>query len=84
MITRQCKLAKLGGREGGKEFSEAYRDRMSDIDMGCNTGNSSEVLGNQFSQWNSQALEQGPSQVVECSPLEIIKTGLDEALGNLL
>jgi len=46
MITQQRKTAKwCGGRE---VFSEVHR--MSDTDTGCNTGNSSEVLGNQFSQ----------------------------------
>lgn len=65
-------------------FSEAQRDRISDTNTGCNTGNSNEVLGNNFSKWNSLALKQGAGLVVECLSLKRLKTELDEALGNLL
>lgn len=45
------KAAKLGtGMSTCGVFSEAQRDRMSDTDTGCNTGNSNEVLGNNFSK----------------------------------
>lgn len=45
------KVARLGVRASTcGVFSEAQRDRMSDTNTGCNTGNSNEVLGNNFSK----------------------------------
>lgn len=32
---------------------------------------------------NSQAVEQGPEETVQSSPLEVFKTQLDKALSNL-